>query len=57
METRTLALCFVTPKSFGYTQNYTILQEQFDYKPVKDLATVTWLNEDPTNVCLATLPG
>ena len=41
-------------KEIRLHQNYTILLEQFDYKPVKDLATATWLVEVQTVVCLVT---
>ena len=41
MESRTWTLYFATPKYSAYMQNYTMLLEQFDYKPVKDLATAT----------------
>ena len=41
METRTWTLFFATPKYSDYMQYYTMLLEQFDYKPVKDLATPT----------------
>ena len=34
-----------------------MLLEQFDFKSVKDLATVTWLEEDPVRVCFAKLLG
>ena len=34
-------LYFVTPKYSDCTQYYTMLLEQFDYKPVKDVATAT----------------
>ena len=35
-------------------QYYTMLLEQFDYKPVKDLASATWLVEVQTVVSLVT---
>ena len=41
METRTWTLYFATPKYSDYMQYYTMLLEQFDYKPVKDPATAT----------------
>ena len=41
METRIWTLYFATPKYSEYTQYYTMLLEQFDYKPVRDLATAT----------------
>ena len=52
METRTWTLYFATPKYSDYMQYYTMLLEQFDYQPVKDLATATWLVEVQTVVCL-----
>ena len=55
LEIRTWTLFSVTPRSSGYMQYSLMLLEQFDYKLVKDLATFTWLNEDPIRVCLATL--
>ena len=36
METRTWTLYFATPKYSDCTHYYTMLLEQFDYKPVKD---------------------
>ena len=41
METGNWTLYFATPKYSDYKQNYTMLLEQFDYKPVKDPATAT----------------
>ena len=54
METRAWTLYFATPKYSDYMQYYTMLLEQFDYKPVKDLATATWLVEVQTVVGLVT---
>ena len=34
-------LYFATPKYSDYMQYYTMLPEQFDYKPVKDPAKAT----------------
>ena len=47
-ETRTWTL------SSDYMQYYTMLLEQSDYKPVKDLATATRLVEVHGVVCLVT---
>ena len=41
METPTWTLYFVTPNYSGGMQYYMMLLEEFDYEPVKDLATVT----------------
>ena len=41
METRTWTLYFATPKYSDYMLYYTMLLEQFDYNPVKDMATAT----------------
>ena len=41
METRTKTLYFATIKYSDDMQYYTMLPKQFDYKPVKDLATGT----------------
>ena len=54
METRTWTRYFATPKYLDYMQYYTMLLEQFDYKPVRDPATATWLVEVQTVVCLVT---
>ena len=54
METRNWTLYFATPKYSDYMQYYTMLLEEFDYKPVKDLATATGLVEVQTVVCLVT---
>ena len=54
METPTCSLYFATPKYSDYMQYYTMLLEQFDYKPEKDLATATRLFEVQTVVCLVT---
>ena len=54
VETLTWTLYFATPKYSAYMQNYTMLLEQFDYKPVKDPASATWLVEVQTVVCLVT---
>ena len=56
METLTWILCFATPKYSDYMQSSAMLLGQFDYKPVKDLATSTWLVEVQTAVCLVTWP-
>ena len=45
IENRTEIMFFDIPKSLGYMQYYTKLLEQFDYKRVKDLATVTLLDQ------------
>ena len=45
VETRTWTLFFVTPKYSDSMQFYTMLLEQFGYKPVKDQGTATWLVE------------
>ena len=54
METRTWTVYFATSNYSDYMQYYTILLEQFDYKPVKDLATATWLDEVQIVVGLVT---
>ena len=54
METRTWTLHFATPKYSDNMQYYAMLPEPFDYKPVKDPATATWLVEVQTVVCLVT---
>ena len=54
METRNLTLYFVTPKYSNYMQYYTMMLEQFDYKPVNDMGTATWLVEVQTVICLVT---
>ena len=41
VETRASILFFATPKYSDYMQCFTLLLEQFEYKPVKDLATAT----------------
>ena len=41
MENRTWTLYIVTPKYSDCMQEYTMPLEQFDYKPVKDLAIAT----------------
>ena len=53
-ETRAWTLCFAAPKYSNYMQYYMMLLEQFDYKPVKDPATATFLVEFETVVCLGT---
>ena len=53
METRTWTLFFATPKHSDYMQYYTMLLEQFDYIPVKDPATATWLVEVQVVVLVA----
>ena len=49
-----LGLCFVTAKYSDFMQYYMMLLDQFDYKPVKDLATAIWLVKVQTAVCLVT---
>ena len=52
METRLWTLYFATPKFPDYMQYYTMLLEQFDYRPVKDPATAAWLIETQSVVSL-----
>ena len=57
MEILIWTLYFITPKYLDYMQYYTMLPEQSDHIVAKDLATVTWLDEDQILACLVTWPA
>ena len=54
MGTRTWSFYFVISEYLNYTQNYMMLLEQCGHIVVKDLLTVTRLDEDQIHVCLVT---
>ena len=54
LVTRTGFLCFVISKYLDYMQYYMMLLEHEEQIVVKDLLTVTWLDEDHIYVCLDT---
>ena len=52
--TRSRFLYFVTPNKLNYMQYCLMLLEKCGHNVAKDLATVTWLDENQIHVCLVT---